>query len=96
MLENLEKILKDKEVLITNTYVVGSVGYELAHLIRNYARVTYCVDDRYLMKNEPQGFRIIESGKVVLIKGNLENKKAGVYDIIRSLRGKVDYKIEIK
>lgn len=96
MKRDLEKLLdkmERKEILITNTFEKDSFAYLLAHIIRLSARTTYCVDERYLMKNEPEGYRIIESGKVVLIKGNLENDRERIYNIIKQLDGKVDYEI---
>jgi hypothetical protein len=95
-LERLTKKLENKEVLITNTFEENGLAYNLAHVIRTTAKKTYCIDEKYLMSNEPEGFRVIENGKVVLIKGNIETEKNKIYNIIKKLNGKVDYEIIIK
>jgi len=95
-LENLAKNLLNKEILITNTFEINSVGFNLAHILRESAKVTYCVDERYKMTKEPEGFRIIENGKVVLIQGSLESQRDYIYKIIRKLNGRIDYEINIK
>lgn len=98
MRRDIEKLLdkiERKEVLITNTFEKDSVGYLLAHVIRLSARTTYCVDDKYKMTNEPEGYRVIENGKVVLIKADLDKEPQKVEKIITKLNGKVDYTIKV-
>jgi hypothetical protein len=88
----LEKII-DKEILITNTKNETGLAYYLAHVIRNYAKRVYCLDNNYKMSFDFEGYRIIEDGKVVLIKGNLNDEKTDL--IIKKLNGKIDFYIEI-
>lgn len=65
--KNLEDRLKDKTVFITNTFTENSPGYLLACVIRNHAKLTVCGDSRYKMKQEEEGYRRIENGRVILI-----------------------------
>jgi len=89
------EILKDKEVVIYDTST-NLLAFHLAHCIRHTARVTYCVGINYRIKENIRGFRVLEHGKVVIIKGNLDTDRQQVYELIKSLDGKVDYEIKVK
>jgi 5S rRNA maturation endonuclease (ribonuclease M5) len=94
-LERLAKTLNGKEVIVLNTQDEQGLEFALAHIIRTYAKKVYCVDPNYKMTNEPEGFRIIEDGKVVLIKGDLRYDDEKVYNIFKKLDANIDYAIRI-
>ncbi len=96
MIADILNNLWDREILITNTFEKNSLGYNLAHLVRNITYRTWCVDKRYEMTKEKEGYRIIEDGRVILLKGDLETERTRIYDIIHSLDGKIDFEIDIK
>lgn len=96
-IENLEGKVRDKNVLITDTYVNGSFGFYLAHVLRNSARRTYCVDSRYKMTGELLGYRIIEEGKVVLVKGDIVDDREKTMERIKSVYGdEIDIEINME
>jgi len=92
----LEKILAGKEVLISGTADENSFSFHLAHLIRLYSNRTWCCDKNYKMVNEPLGYRIIEGTRVILIKGDLDTERDRIYALIKSLGGNVSYEINMK
>lgn len=94
--ENLAQLVQDKQVVVTNTYEEGSFAFYLAHIVRNHAGITYCVDPRYKMRDEPDGVRRIEDGKVFLIRGDYFADKDAVTEKIKSLGGIVDLEVLIK
>jgi enoyl-[acyl-carrier-protein] reductase (NADH) len=95
-MNELERILKDKEVLITGTANEHSLSFQLAHIVRTYARRTWCCDKDYKMTHEPLGYRIIEGTRVILIKGDLETERDRIYTLISQLGGNISYEINIK
>jgi hypothetical protein len=95
-IDGLKQNLSDKEVLISDTTEVGSLAFNLAHIIRSYAKRTFCCGKKYKMINEKEGYRVIENGKVILIKGNLKTQREAIYKKVKQFKGKIDYEINIK
>lgn len=62
----LKKLLKNKEIIVTNTKT-NLFAFELAHVLRDFAKVTYCMDPKYKIKESKDRIRKIENGKVYLI-----------------------------
>jgi len=81
----LEKLLKEKTVVINNTEDEQGLPFALAHVVRDYAKLTVCVDKKYKMKKETNNFRVIEYGKVILAQS--------VENIPKYLIKKVDFEI---
>ena len=97
-LENFLQNIKGKEIIIDNTYEKDELGYNLAHILRNYCSKLYCCDSRYKMINEPKGYRVIENGHVVLIKGDLLLDVDKIYNIINKINNitsNISYEIHI-
>jgi hypothetical protein len=95
-IDMLNKSLDGKVILMTDTNKNDSAFY-LAHVLRSFALRTYCVDETYKMINEPEGFRVIEDGRVILIKGNLRTEKDKIYKLIDKINPgeKIDLEIII-
>lgn len=74
-LEKLVDKVSGKNVIITNTYHENSFAFLLAHVLRNHTSRLYCIDPKYKMENEPEGYRKIENGNVVLVKGDLNRDR---------------------
>jgi|LSQX01.1.fsa_nt_gb hypothetical protein len=91
----LEEVLKDKEIVVSDTKK-NKAAFILAHVLRDYARITYCVDDAYEISENQKGVRRIEGGRVYLIKGDLEKDRQGVYKIIRELGGNPEYEFNTR
>lgn len=90
-LENLKKLLKNKEIIVINTKQ-DKVAFELAHVLRDFSKVTYCVDKKYKIKENSEGYRKIEEGKVFLIKGDYDFDEEQIAFIIKKkLKGKPKY-----
>jgi hypothetical protein len=89
------EIIRNKNVLISDTSN-NPLAFHLAHVIRHSARVTYCVGADYEIRENLMGFRILEEGKVVLIRGDLELERERIYDIVKYLQGTVEYEINIR
>lgn len=88
------KAVKDKSILIFDTSK-NDLAFQLAHCLRHTAKITYCVGTNYTLDENKMGYRILEDGKVVLIKGNLYTERERIYKLIDSLEGKVDYEINV-
>jgi len=95
-LQKLKDNLYGKTILITDTNK-NIASFYLAHIVRSFSHRTYCIDDTYKMTDELCNYRIIENGKVILIKGDIVNDKNGVYNIIKQIHteDKIDLEIII-
>ena len=74
-------------VLINNTFNPYDLGYIIAHAIRDYTRRLYCADERYKMNKEPEGYRVIENGRCVLVKADLLKEPENTRNKIRNIFG---------
>lgn len=83
-LKELKKLLKGQQIIVVNTKQ-NKEAYHLAHVLRDFADITYCIDKTYKIKESPAGIRKIEQGKVFLLKGDWSCDKAIILNSIRVL-----------
>ena len=89
-LNQLENLLKNADIIVLNTKSDRAM-YLLAHVLRNYARTTFCIDKEYNILENSSGVRKIENGKTYLLKGDFEKEKELLLGKIKSLGGKPVY-----
>ena len=94
-LELLAKSVEGKSIVIADTFSENGLAFSLAHVLRNYVNRIYCVGEKYLMTHSPRGFRAIECGKVILIRGDLCTERSRIYELIRRLNSAPDYEINV-
>lgn len=79
--------LRNKDIIVVNTKKNRS-SYYLAHVLRDFAKTTFCIDNSYKIKENSLNIRRIEQGKVYLIKGDWQLDKAIILHKIKTLGGK--------
>ena len=95
-LELLAKSLEGKIILISDTYFQDGLAFSLSHVLRNYCSRIFCIGADYKIRESLNRFRVIENGKIVLIKGDIETERSRIYGLIKRLNSEVDYEIIIK
>ena len=83
-LKSLSKLVKGKEIIVINTKK-NKIAFHLAHVLRDCAKRTYCIDKTYKIKESSLGIRSIEKGKVYLIKGDWRLEKYILLDRIKKI-----------
>lgn len=87
----LYKMLKGKDIIVVGTEDQKGIAFALAHVLRNIARRTYCVDFAYKIKESKDGIRKIENGKVWLVKLYNDDDHVSVMKRIKATGGKIKY-----